>query len=347
MAAIYYRALNEYRKTTRKMKYLILLSAIWLLSTHAFPQDCSQEILAQKTGTWKAGQQGSIVNVTASDLTKEKSVLANIHKMISSVYQPMGCQVSYSTVYGKVPLDGQVFKADPYYYTMYILRYLCDNNSPDKSAYYVDISTTTTVNIVANAVYFLNTLYAANIPDDDFRGYLKLEKRPEKKDGYYFLGEKVVGDSHLENKIMEYRWLITYNDTLPFTYVSRKEYLLIQQKRLERTIQESPGEKAYSQKYFDNISEYLTKPENELSQPAICMWNDEERFEGFVEEGTPGSFIAVKPNLAYYQRNLPKSSPQFFTVIYKLSEGDPVFEANISAIKEAVDFVALRSMLGK
>jgi hypothetical protein len=230
---------------------------------------------------------------------------------------------------------------------MYILRYLCDENSADKSKYYVDVSTTTTVNIVANAMYFLNTLYAANLPDDDFRGYLKLEKRPEKKDGYYYLGEKVVGDSHLENKIMEYRWLITYNDTLPFTYVSRKEYLLIQQKRLERTIQESPGEKAYSQKYFGNINEYLTKPENELSQPAICMWNDEERFEGFVEEGTRGSFIAVKPYLAYYQRNLPKSSPQFFTVIYKLSQGDPVFEANISAIKEAVDFAALRSMLGK
>lgn len=329
------------------MKSLILLSAILLISIHAFPQDCSKEILAQKSGTWKAGQQGSIVNVTAWDLTKEKSVLANIHKMISSDYQPMGCEVSYSTVYGKVPSDGQVFNADPYYYAMYILRYLCDENSADKAKYYVDVSTTTTVNIVANAMYFLNTLYAANIPDDDFRGYLKLEKRPEKKDGYYFLGEKVVGDSHLENKIMEYRWLITYNDTLPFTYVSRKEYLLIQQKRLERTIKESPGEKAYSQKYFDNIREYLTKPESELSQPAICMWNDEERFEGFVEEGTRGSFIAIQPNLAYYKKNLPKSSPQFFTVIYKLSQGDPVFEANITAIKEAIDFAELRSMLGK
>lgn len=328
------------------MKSLILLSAIWFLSIPAFPQDCSQEILAKKTGTWKAGQQGSIQNVTASDLAKEKSVLANIHKMISSAYQPMGCQVSYSTAYGKVVSDGQVFKADPYYYAMYILRYLCDKNSPDKSDYYVDVSTTTKVNIVANVIYSLN-LYAANIPDDDFRGYFKLEKRPEKKDGYYYLGEKVVGDSHLENKIMEYQWLITYNDTLPFTYVSRKEYLLIQQKRLEKTLKESPGEKAYSQRFFDNISKELTKPENELSQPAICMWNEEERFEGFVEEGTRGSFIAVKPNMEYYQKNLPLSSPQFFTVVYKLSQGNPVFEANISAIKEAVDFAALRSMLGK
>ncbi len=65
------------------------------------------------------------------------------------------------------------------------------------------------------------------------------------------------------------------------------------------------------------------------------MWNDEERFEGFVEEGTRGSFIAVKPNLSYYRKNLPKSSPQFFTVIYKLSQGDPVFEANICCNKRS------------
>jgi len=146
---------------------------------------------------------------------------------------------------------------------------------------------------------------------------------------------------------MEYRWLITYNDTLPFSYLSRKEYLHIQQKRLEKSIKESPGEKEYFQKIIDNISEYLSKSDSELSQPAICMWNDEERFNGFVEEGTKGSFIAVKPNLEYYSKKLPKSSPQFFTVVYTLTQNDPVFEENIAAIKEVVDFAKLKNMLGK
>jgi len=325
------------------MKYVVLFSVFFLtLSTAA--QDCTQELLAQKPGDWKAGMKGSIAGVTATDLAKEKAVLADIHKMVSSNYSPTGCQVLFSTAFGKYPLEGQTYIADPYYYSMYILRYLCDGNSADKSKYYIDISTTTTVNIVANAVYWLNSLYAANIPPDDFRGYLKLEQRPVKKDGYYFLSKEKVDPNE---EIVEYRWLITYNDTLPFKYLSRKEYLLIQRKRLEKSIKESPGEKEYSQKYFDKIDEYLTKTESELSQEAICMWNDEERFEGFVEEGTKGSFIAVKPNLSYFKKNLPKSSPQFFTVIYKLSQGEPVFEANIAAIKEAVDFAKLKSMLGK
>ena len=326
------------------MKNILLVGAVLFALTSFAQEDCSKELLAQKPGTWKVGIKGSIAGVTAADLAKEKAVLASIHKMTSSNYSPVGCELNFSTVFGKYPMEGQVYKADPYYYSMYILRYLCDQNSADKSKYYVDISTPTTVNIVANAMYWLNSLYAANIPPDDFRGYLKLEVRPVKKDGYYFLSNEKVDP---KQEIVEYRWLITYNDTLPFTCLSRKEYLLIQKKRLEKSVKESPGSEKYTQKYFDRISEYLAKPESELSQDAICMWNDEERFEGFVEEGTRGSFIAVKPNLAYYKKNLPKSSPQFFTVVYKISQGDPVFEANIAAIKEAVDFAKLRGMLGK
>lgn len=328
------------------MKHILLLAAV-LIALGSSAQDCSKELLAQKPGTWKANQQGSIHNVTAADLAKEKAVLAGIHKMVSSNYSPTGCQVSYSTVFSKYPSEEQVYKADPYYYTMYILCYLCDPNSADKSKYYVDVSTPTTVNIVANAMYWLGSLYAANLPADDFRGFLKLEDRPVKKDGYYFLGEKVVGDSWAKNKLMEYRWLITYGDTLPFSYVSRKDYLLIERKRLEKSILDSPGEKEYFQTYLDVVNDYLTKSDSELSQDAICMWNDEERFNGFVKEGTKGSFIAVKPNLVYYKKNLPKSSPQFFTVVYTLSQGDPVFEGNIAAIKAAVDFAKLKSMLGK
>lgn len=324
------------------MKFLIICGLLFF-SLSAFTQDCSKELLKQKPGTWKAGSQGSIHNVSASDLSKEKAVLASIHKMVFTKYKPTGCQISYSTVYGKYPNPGQTWIADPYHYAMYILRYLCDGNSKEKSKYYVDYSTPTTVNITANVFYPLNTLYAAD-PVDDFRGYLKMKTRPVKKDGYYFMGEEKV---NYNDPIYEYRWLITYNDTLPFSYLTRKEYLLIQKKRLEKTIKESPGEKSYFEKFIKNINDYLIKSETELSKPAVCMWNDEERFEKFVEEGTKGSFIAIKTNLDYYHKKLPRSSPQFFSVVYKISKGDAVFEENIEAIKKAVDFAMLKNMLGK
>lgn len=328
------------------MKYKLLIACL-LFSTWLSAQDCSKEDLLKKPGTWNPGMKGQIVNVSTTDLAKERAVTTAIHKMVSSNYQPTGCQITFSTVFGKNIAKGEHWIADPYYYSMYILRYLCEENNKDKTKYYVDYATPTTVNITANAIFSLNTLYATNLSDDDFRGYLKLKERPVLKDGYYFMGEEVVGDSHLANKIKEYRWLITYGDTLPFSYVNRKEYLLIQKKRLEQDVINSPSEKKYLYQYFKNINDYLAKPEPELNLPAICMWNEEERFEKFVEEGTRGSFIAVKPNLAYFRKKLPMSSPQFFTVVYKIAHGDPVFEENITNIKKAVDLSQLRSMLGK
>jgi hypothetical protein len=328
------------------MKYILLI-ALLLCSLLSFPQDCTKELLAKKPGIWKTNQQGSIHEVGAADLAKEKAVIAGIHKMISSQYKPVGCEAAYSTVYGKNTIPGQLWIADPYYYMIYILRYVCDQNSTDKSKYDVDISTSTTVTITANEISSLNSLYAASIPEDDSRGYFKLRERPQKKEGYYYTGEVVAGDQNSVNRTMEYRWLITYGDTLPFSLLSRKEYLMLQRKKLDQSVKDSPGEKEYLGKFQNNIIEYLKKPESELSQPAICMWNDEERFEKFVPEGTKGSFIAVKPNLAYYRKNLPKSSPQFFNVVYTITMGDPVFDENIAGIKKAVDLTALRNMLGK
>ncbi len=329
------------------MKYKIVLVVI-LFSISASSQDCTKEMLAQKPGVWKAGQQGSINNVSAADLSKEKLILGNIHKLVSSNYSPKGCQVLYSKAYSKYPSPGQIWIADPYFYSMYILRYLCDPGSGDKSKYYTDYSTSTTVNISANIISSLNTLYAANIPPDDFRSYFKLDQRPQRKDGVWFMGEVIVaGQAGTPSEIKEYRWLITYNDTLPFSYLNRRDYLLIQKKRLEKTMKDSPSDKVYLEKYMNTINDNLKKTESYLTQTAICMWNDEERFEGFVDEGTKGSFIAVKPNLNYYHKKLPKSSPQFFTLVYKISYGDRVFDENIANIKKAVDFTTLKNMLGK
>ena len=218
-------------------------------------------------------------------------------------------------------------------------------NSTDKSKYYVDVSTPTTCQITANAIYNLR-LYAAEIPDSDMRGYLKLEKRPEKKDGVYYL-EEIEGQRYSKNKVMQYSWLITYDNTLPYMDVSRKEYLLLTKKKLEKDIIANGGDASEYKVYNDRINKYLKESEDYLSQTAVCMWNDEERFNGFVEENTPGSFIAVKPNLLYYRKNMKLSTPQFFLIQIKIEQGDSVFDENIDGIKKALDFEKLRSMLGK
>lgn len=329
------------------MKYLFLVTS-FLMGVGVAAQDCDQKLLSQKPGTWKAGMKGSAYLVSASDLKKETAVLSAIHAMISTKYEPIGCQALYTNHFsGTNPAAGKNWVADFFGYTIYPLRFLCDPASADKSKWYVNIATSTVLNIDANIIGFLNTIYTADLPDDDSRGYLKMSKRPVLQNGYYTWGEEIAGDGRLKQPQITYKWLITYDDKLPFKDVSRKEYLLLIKKKLEQTTIDDKDNKEYYSKYMNRIKENLSQPEDFLNEVAVCMWNDEERFEGFVEEGTKGSFIAIKPNLDYYNKKLGKSVPQFFLVTYRIATSIETEVENMNRIKEAVDFAELRKMLGK
>jgi len=329
------------------MKYIFFLFLILkVYSINA--QDCDQKLLAQKPGYWKAGIRGSTYLVSAADLKKETAVLASIHTMISAKYIPVGCQALYTNHFsGTNPAAGKNWVADFFGYTIYPLRFLCDPASTDKSKWYVNIATSTVLDIDANIISFLNTLFTADLPDDDSRGYLKMARRPLLQEGYYTWGKEVSGDSQSKTPELTYKWLITYDEKLPFKDVSRKEYLLLIKKKLEKTMIDDKDHMEYYVKYMNKIKDNLNKSEDFLNQAAVCMWNDEERFEGFVEEGKKGSFIAIKPNMDYYNKNLGKSVPQFFLVTYRIATGIDTEVENMNRIREAVDFAQLRKMLGK
>jgi len=310
-------------------------------------QDCTPEALLKRPGVWKAGMGGSIHGVSAKDLLREKATLASIHKMIQANSTPQGCQFLYTNALtGFMPGTGRNWIADFYDYTIYVLPYLCDPASSDKTKSYTAVATATILNVNVNVLGSLNNLYAADLPEDEFRGYLKLAARPVWKDGYYLMSDRVTDATDPKHLSKETSILITYNDTLPFSYLTRKEYLALIKKRLEKSIKDNSSSKEYYNKYMNAINSWLVKPESELSKAAVCMWNDEEQFTGFVEEGTKGSFLAVKPNPSYYHKGLPRSTPQFINVLFRVTEGYPVMTINMDGIRKAVDLAALRNMLG-
>src|SRR5688572_15035044 len=149
-------------------------------------QDCTPESLAQIAGNWKQGIAGSTPNVTAAELAKEKAVLAKIHKMLVDGYKPKGVQAMHAYAFsGPGPNNGKNWIAGTYWYSLYVLQYYCENDPAAKVKYSPTSSTATRLNIYANLIPELNSLYAADLPDDEMRGYLKLKHRPIKKDGYY------------------------------------------------------------------------------------------------------------------------------------------------------------------
>jgi hypothetical protein len=229
-------------------------------------------------------------------------------------------------------------------YSLYLLKYNCDPSGADRSKFYIGTDTPTVVRIDANVINPIN-LFATDTADNTFRGYMFMRTLPKKVDGSYYLGDNPADTARGSQK--EYTWLVTYDDQLPFTVLTRKEFLLLTKERLERSIKENGNSGGFYDEYVNRVNEHLRKSEADLNRPAIINRNDEERFTGFREEGTPGAYYAVRHDPAYYRKGVPRSAAQFFTVVYSVYEGDPVYLANIESVKKALDLNLLRGMLGK
>jgi hypothetical protein len=333
---------------SRTLSLFVFLTILPLaLPSSSQAQTCTQAALAQKPGVLKASTlAGSTPRVKAADLAREKAVMMSVHKMLAAAYKPAGVVGSYNFRFNGGSSPGQSNIADTFGYSMYLLKYNCDQASPNGSAFYVGTDSPTVLRIDANVIGELN-IYASDISDNTFRGYLLMKHQPKSIGGFYFLGDDFSGDSRRKQK--EYTWLITFDDNLPFSHLSQKEYLLLTKARLSKSIEEQGNSSGFFNQYVNRVNEFLKKSDSQLSEPAIINRADEEKFTGFLREGERGAYFAIRHNPAYYKKGLSRSAPQFFTVVYSVWEGDdvPVYIDNMSAIKKAVDFTALRDLLGK
>lgn len=82
-----------------KLIHILLIAGLSVVSLEALTQPCSREVL-QKPAVWKEGIKGSINNVTAANLAKEKEVVQSIFSMIKEGNSPIGCEVTHTWVYG-------------------------------------------------------------------------------------------------------------------------------------------------------------------------------------------------------------------------------------------------------
>ncbi|MCF1751174.1 hypothetical protein [Mariniradius sediminis] len=333
--------------------FFIMLFVAWVFSG-ASAQTCRQEELTKMPGVWKAGLKGSTSGVSAVDLAKEKEIVAKVFNIIKEHYQPMGCEVSWSGVYGYNPAVAKDWAANPFGFGAYFLRYLCDKQKPGQ--HYVDVATPTSLYVNFNEFHWVK---AAEIADDREEKFFRFRSLPENKEGYYFFKE----DVDYNDKIKKYTWLFTYDNKLPYRNVTKKEYLLNMLDIFNTKIEEAdknyalvktknfPAEdmryyteshastRAWFQKPIDEINNMLkTLSEEELSEPAIITSRgDGFPLSDFVEMGKQYSDILIKPDLSYYNTKLPLSAPQMFSIVLTISHGDPVFEHIYTTISKAIE----------
>lgn len=355
--------MNQLIKSMCKLASLFLMLFV---AEYGYSQPCVQEELFKLPGEWKQGMKGSVNNVSSANLVKEKEVVQSILSMFMEGFKPMGCEVTYSGVYGYNVYSGKSWISDPYALSAFFLRYLCDPNNKEK--YYVDISTPTNLQVSVNKFTPLNKdIFAAELPDDHEEGYIRISRLPEYKNGYYFMESSVDYDKN----ITKYFWMIGYSGKLPYKHLTQKEYLsktLSDYKKKVKEINEkesarksrgdefTPEDNEFYERqknYYGNpmilIEEMLNKKSAaELESPAVILHpGDLQPFAGLVEMGTPNADILIVPNPDYYNRKLPKYAPQLFSINLTISKGDPVFEDVSEKVSKAVNVKKFKAMLGE
>jgi hypothetical protein len=366
------------------MKFITLLFAL-LSSMTIMAQDCSEAIILQKPGPWKE-TIGVSSGIAASDLAREKKVVAAIHQMIKLKFTPKGVDAKtnggYSTPFSRMP-------GNDYSYSIIPLEYYCDGKSIKTVG-----ETSTYFSIVAN-LFDVEIYNEAEGDRSLLEGFNVMKDMPMAKDGYWYFNTIEVGlGLGLTGK--RSMWLITYDGKLPFAYVSRKAFLEKRKGILSNAMNEAGAgfqevlknieiEKGFKEKEYKNdpakLSHYmkmdylqvkaryeklladneqsfkpafvkiealLKMPVSDLNQPAIVKIDPQDHMSYlFTSDDDPFGEILIEPNPAYFNRKLPRSSPQFFWVNVVWNDKQKVPSQFTAEIIKAVDFAALKNMLGK
>jgi len=363
-------SLRSFKLNAVALTIFLVLTFLLQTSVSLVAQDCDAKEFANIPGKWNGPGKGSIENVSQANLIKEREVLAKIHEMMKKSYSPTGGDLSFSNVFGYNKYTGKNWLADPYEYSMYFLDYICKRDYPNSHNYKPNAETGHTVYFSVNEIWSQNgyfKLYATELPDDHYDGYLSFTKWPEEKNGYLFWPLLEPEERYPQK---EYQYLITYDGKLPFIPFTKGEYLVLKIPLLQKAYEEGKESlksidttDAYGKRTFDEAQEFVKEKEKllnetielqktlsaeELAQPAIIdAGESKSQFRGFKSETDRNINHLVKPNPDYYDTNLPKWVPQFICVTIHTDIKEETGFVNIQNIEKGIDFANLKSLLGK
>lgn len=360
------------------MKYLLLFSII-LFSISSSAQNCTQELLLQTRGILTPDEPGGGRELTTADLAKHKKVLATIVNMIKSRYTPMGIKSLFHENYG-FPITYR--PVNDYSYSIIPLNFYCDGNTIKTR-----IKTATYFSITANLFNAIIYESPNNEEVTYGTGFNYIPDMPTQKDGYWYFDKIPDGigctwlityDGQLPFAyVTKKEFLETQRKILPNSMASLAEHfknglknIEIEKKYKETEFKNDPeklkkymrldylpikerNEKALAdneKKFkpaFDKIDAQLKLPADELNKQAIVKMDPYDHLSFLFTDDSDGfGQVLIKPNPAYFKK-LPKSSPQFFGVYVRANPEDPIAAKFRTDIMKAVDFAALKNMLGK
>jgi len=320
-------------------KVLIIIGGV-LFGHTGFAQDCTNENVSKIPGKWKPGMRGSS-DQTAADMAKEKVLLDDMAQTIRTnfTWQPVGGDITYGNVYSIRGLDYRplpVIKiCNQYENYVFYQHYFCANGKIAREDYSIRVSAT--INDIP--LSFPYTFFQSK--KDKFGN--DIDKDPETAK-YGFIDQL----PEVKNGMIEYKKtastiyrILTKSGQLPYMPMSKKEYYenwkiryakMNEQNEAmklkfaqatnipdsKKDVEMYEGQIAQLKGYISKIDATLnSKPAAALALPAFTGEEEGEYFESSTKQD-PHQYI-IKPNLAYYNDKLPKSSPQVITVCFSYS----------------------------
>ena len=366
-------------------KLLLLFISVVITNLTSSAQNCSPESLLQTPGTLKSDAPYNSKKLSSTDLAKHKKILATISEMIESNYKPMGVKAGFHLNYGYpvserpaydygysiIPLnfycDGNILKTahetssyfeivangfeSEIYDTAHGDRLLAEgfnvmHHLPVEEGGYWHFKETDAglgFGMTGKSAGWLVN-YDGKLPYAYVTKLEFLEKRRRsllvQKNMAATGFKETLKQLETEKALMK----VEYNND-PERFKKYLSSYTATKIRYEKLLSEN--ERKY-QTAFDNIDTQLKKPADELQQQAIVKQDPNDYLSYlFTDKNDRFSKILIKPNPGYFDKKIPKSSPQFFWVYLRWNHNEPIATKFKEDIMKVVDFTKLKNMLGK
>ena len=341
--------LNQVYKTDG-MKEICFACFLLIFCYAGFSQECTEANVGGLPGKWKLETNGRSNNSKA-DIGREREIMDGVNETFRKnfAWPVVGGDIRYGSFWeGDDHRPSQVLKVCNIYYTRVSFNhFFCSagkiNHEETADIFYTNFNE---LPFHFEQSFYMSGLNATDLDTDPGTDvYAILYWLPEAKDGYLdYVNDGVNGTGEKPGKIYRYR-ILTKPGKQPYLTMDKKEYyekwiikhqkeIVLLQSEKAKMAKELAGNDqlpgilkqhdqyvALTQNWIDKIETFLkTKSAEELAKPAYYGEELGEYFESRQADDYLRAYI-IKPNYAYYNNRLPKSSPQVITLCFRYNMG--------------------------
>ncbi|HTV02720.1 MAG TPA: hypothetical protein VMF13_19370 [Luteitalea sp.] len=285
------------------LRLVVLLAAVTVSNasvTSAQRVYCDASMFNTVTNMWREQPDENTSQVPAGDLAAERSIMQRVKQMFQSAFVPTGAAGLVSANYNILPhaVTNTSRYGNTYSFTLSHQKIECLNDKPVP----LDVS-------YGNVTVHVNSHLIGEAEAGDAAGFSVLPR------GYYQLKDATVLPRANAEGIQEFNfrdgttvWWLTKSERLPFRLVTQREFLNKQIEILRATSAFDAAVLAHYKRLLSEATDdvaYVTQ----ARVPGLT-----QAVHAFTSLQDPSNRIYVTVNGDYYDRSLPKSTPQHILI---------------------------------